>query len=193
MMSSNQPNDQHNQKALLLNSNAFFNKKFIAVLLIILLTVAIVFFLNTKSPYKKIVIEDIHTGDTMWQEEVEKGDWFSHRYIHSVEKSPVEEKFKVDEDWVILTMESWTKSFGAGLPYERKGDVEMKDGYYILRNLNRPVHGGVLRMQPSELFPHSFFFEEQEVVLSEPPYSDTQILIEIQDMTWKDKLMATFG
>ncbi|GEL77808.1 DUF1850 domain-containing protein [Tenuibacillus multivorans] len=190
-MSSNPSTEQQNQRALL-KSNAFFNKKFIITLVMIIMVVTTVVLLFMNTTGKKLVIEDLHNGDILWQEEVHRGDWFSHRYIHSVERSPVEEKFKIDEDWVILTMESWTKSFGAGLPYEYKGDVKMEDGYFIIQNLNRPVFGGELKMQPSHLYPHAFHFKDQEVTLSEPPYSDTQILIEVQDMNIWDRIKLLF-
>ncbi|RPF53310.1 DUF1850 domain-containing protein [Aquisalibacillus elongatus] len=191
MSKSNRSTEQNNRKALL-TGNAFFNKKFGLFLLAFILTVATAVLLYMNDSGKKLVIEDLQNGDIMWQEQVNQEDWFSHRYIHSVEKSPVIEKFKIDQDWTILTMESWTKSFGAGLPYEDKGDVEMKDGFFVIQNLNRPVIGGELKFQPSHLYPHTFHFEDQEVTLSEPPYSDTQILVTIKDETFWDWIKFSF-
>ncbi|WP_054752176.1 DUF1850 domain-containing protein [Piscibacillus salipiscarius] len=138
----------------------FLRKKYWLITIIAVTTVVL---LLTIQSGKKLVIEDLQTGHILWQEQVDRGDWFSHRYIHSVEKSPVIEKFKISGDWRILTMESWTKSFGAGLPYEDKGDVEMKDGFFVIKNLNRPVFGGELKFQPSHLYPHTFKFKDQTI------------------------------
>ncbi|WP_277674279.1 DUF1850 domain-containing protein [Piscibacillus halophilus] len=187
-MSSNRSTEQDNQKALL-SSNAFFKKKYWFLIIAVATVILLLFTINVG---KKIVIEDLQTGNILWQEEVERGDWFSHRYIHSVEKSPVIEKFKVNHDWEILTMESWTKSFGAGLPYEDKGDVEMKDGYFVIQDLNKPVFGGELKFQPSELYPHTFRFKDKEVTFSEPPYSETKILVDIQNATIWDRIKGLF-
>jgi hypothetical protein len=166
-------------RALLL-SNALFRRKKVMLLLSLLLLIAI--FLSWKSPYRVLVIEEVKSGDTLWQREINEEDWFRHEYIHSVEKSIVIEKFKLAEGGRILAMESWTRSFGAGMPYEQKGTVEMKDGFYILKDLKDPID--VIHMQPSHLYPHHFYFKEEEVVLSEPPYKRNHIKFEVREMNW---------
>lgn len=188
-MNKNNRSTEHDNKKALRLSNAFFKKKYWLIIAIAVTTVVLLFTINAG---KKLVIEDLKTGDILWQEQIERGDWFSHRYIHSVEKSPVIEKFKVSDDWEILTMESWTKSFGAGLPYEDKGDVEMKDGYFVIQDLNKPVYGGELKFQPSHLYPHTFHFKDEEVTFSEPPYSETRILVEIKNATLWDRIKLLF-
>ncbi|MGM8216133.1 DUF1850 domain-containing protein [Bacillaceae bacterium W0354] len=183
-------NDQH--KKALLNSNAFFKKKAFKFSISILIVVVIVLLLILPSSNKKLVIKSLDTDEILWQNNINAGDWFYHRYIHSVEKSPVIEKFMVNENYEILTMESWTKSFGAGMPYEREGKVEISDGYYILRDLNRPVHGGVLRIKPSGLFPHTFHFKDQELTISESPFVGHKLLIEIQPVKIYEKIIQLF-
>ncbi|MCD8511374.1 MAG: DUF1850 domain-containing protein [Bacillus sp. (in: Bacteria)] len=178
-------NVKNQQKRALLGGNVLFQKMIrvgIFVSLFFILLLLALTFIN--SPYRALVILDDKTEEILWQNRIENNEWFSHQYIHSVERSPVLEKFRVDSDGVIYTMESWTKSFGAGLPHTQEGTVELRDGYYILKDLNRPVHGGVLLMQPSAMFPHSFYFQEQEVMLSEAPFAGTRIRIEVVTLTW---------
>lgn len=180
-MSNNRTKQLKRKRALLASSALFKRKKYVAI---IAAALCIIIFLNLASPYKLIFIEDVRTNNVLWKSDIKTDEWFHHQYIHSVEKTIVIEKFRVDHTGEILTMESWTRSFGAGLPFEQQGTVEIKDGYYILRDLNRPIHGGVLLMKPSTLYPHSFHFRELELSLSEPPYAGTVIKIDVKQANW---------
>lgn len=166
--------------------NAFSSEKRKKSLIIIIVTFCIIIstflLLSLPSPHKALVIEERKTGKIFWQREIEANDWFRHEYIHSVEKSLVIEKFMVDDTGQIFAMESWTRSFGAGLPYEQKGTVEMVDGFYILKDLYDPID--VIHMMPSHLHRHTFHFKEEEVVLSEPPYTRNVIKFEVRDLNW---------
>lgn len=191
MMNSNLNTDSQGQKKrTLLIGNVLFQKLDLKWLLICIIILLVAIFLNYPSPYKTLVIEDIKTEEILWHKDILTEEWFEHQYIHSVEKSPVIEKFKVDKSGQILTMESWTKSFGAGLPYERQGTTAMVDGFFVLKELNRPIHGGVLQIQPSSLYPHTFHFKKNVVVLSEPPYSSTRIKIEVKHKSWANKILS---
>ncbi len=143
-------------------------------------------------PQHLLVISDMNTGETLWESDIKQGETFFHEYIHSVEKSPVKEVFQYSSTGEVMTMESWTKSFGAGLPYQREGDVEMKDGYYVLKNLNRPVHGGALRMKPSSLYPHTFYFRDQTIYLSKEPFVTKIIEINVIDLPWWEGFISSF-
>lgn len=162
------------------------------VIFVIFISIGIGIFLNLTSPYKALVIENIRTGEILWKSDIKIDEWFEHQYIHSVEKSPVIEKFRINDMGEIITMESWTKSFGAGLPFLQQGNVEMIDGFYVMRDLNRPTHGGVLQMKPSTLYPHTFHFREQELQLSEAPFAKALIKIETKQMTWLEAIMLYF-
>ncbi|MFS0724654.1 DUF1850 domain-containing protein [Paenibacillus sp. 1P07SE] len=153
-----------------------------------LVGLAAIVFLRLESPYNWLMIEDYKSGTVLWKHEIEAGEWFSHRYIHSVERSPVIEKFQFDDRGRLCTMESWTRSFGAGLPYELQGETERIDGYYVSRELNRLVGSGGIRMLPSSLFPHAFYFREEEILLSEAPYAGNRITIFVKPMTWLESI-----
>ncbi len=190
MTSSNSQVNGTNKKALLAG-NAFL-KSLKWVLPILLVLIVLIFFIFLNHPTYVLQIEKVETGEILWESEIEKEEWFAHEYIHSVEKSPVIEKFKFDKSGEILTMESWTKSFGAGLPYERKGTVDMIDGYFVIKDLNRPIHGGSLMMQPSDLFPHKFYFQDEELMLSEAPFVKNAIEIKVVEMNGFQSLVHLF-
>ncbi|QOY36747.1 DUF1850 domain-containing protein [Anaerobacillus isosaccharinicus] len=149
----------------------------------------IIVLLNISSPHKFLVIEEAKTGKVLWKSEISAEDWFHHEYIHSVEKSLVIEKFKIDQTGQIFAMESWTRSFGAGLPYELKGTVEIADGYYISKELYEPID--VLHMQPSHLHLHTFHLRGDVVVLSEAPFTRTHLKFYIKKLNWLEFIFWT--
>jgi len=135
---------------------------------------AIVFYINQPL---KIAVVDMATEETIFSEEVEYGERFKVNYIHSVERSPVSEIFEVRKDG-IYTMESHTESFGAGMPYEGEETV-LEDGKFIIKNINRKVHGGTLKIRPSSVFPHHILIGSHDLLISEPPYKGKNLEIKI--------------
>lgn len=129
-------------------------------------------------------IVSMRSGATLWEAPIEAGERFSHRYIHSVERSEVREVFTVRETGDIVAMESWTRSFGAGLPYERKGEVSLEQGYYVLRNIEQTVDQ--LHMMPSHLFPHTFHFKNITIDLHDRPFVRNLLTIRVVPIShWK--------
>ncbi|MGP4042176.1 DUF1850 domain-containing protein [Gracilibacillus sp. D59] len=155
---------------------------FLATITVVFLLVAGLL-LFVPSHYQ-LVVRDMTTKGILWTDTIVKGDRFSHRYIHSVEKSPVKEVFEFSDAGKLMTMESWTKSFGAGLPYQRIGEVSLQDGYYVLKNINRPIHEDVLRIKPSDLYPHTFSFQNQTIYLSKQPFVGRVIEIDVIRSSW---------
>ena len=124
-----------------------------------------------------LLVSDMETGEVLYSTTVEEGERFSVDYIHSVERSPVTEVFEV-RNTDIYTMESHTESFGAGMPYEGE-EVEMKDGKFVIKNINRRVHGGTLRVRPSAVFPHHVRIGGEEITISDLPYKGRNLEIEV--------------
>ncbi|HPF04595.1 MAG TPA: DUF1850 domain-containing protein [Spirochaetota bacterium] len=65
--------------------------------------------------FKGITITDYKTGKLLYFNSADTGDRFSVRYIHSVNKSPVEDFFRIDDDTIIIERSVFT-AFGAGVP-----------------------------------------------------------------------------
>ena len=159
-----------NDKKALLIRNAFLS----LTSLFIVLELVIMFQLNQPI---KIIIEDMSTEEELFVQEVEYGERFEVNYIHSVERSPVSEVFEVRGDG-IYTMESHTESFGAGMPYAGE-DVELKDGTFTIKNINRKVHGGTLRIRPSSVFPHHIIIGDTDIVISNAPYKGKNLEVKL--------------
>ncbi len=112
------------------------------------------YFLQIYLPYADIVF---------FEEPVQPGATFYHEYFHSVELSPVREHFIIGENYQMIATESWSKSFGAGLPYETKDKLERIDGFFVIHEEREIEH---LNLLPSDLYPHFFFYGEKTVDLS---------------------------
>jgi hypothetical protein len=174
--------DLHAKKRALLASNAFFNKYKKNIFLVWFGLHFIVLLFTWPSPHLVLIIEEAKTDKILWKEETKPGDWFEYHYIHSVELSQVIEKYKLDHQGTILAMESWTGSFGAGLPYELSDNIEFIDGFYVVKDINRSIDQ--INFLPSDLNPAIFNFKEHKVVLSEPPYARKHLRIEVRSLTW---------
>ena len=124
-----------------------------------------------------LTIEDMASGEALFTQRVSQGERFAVTYIHSVERSPVKEIFEIRQS-DIYTMESHTESFGAGMPYDGE-EIEMKDGKFIIRNINRKVHGGALRVRPSSVFPHHVEIGKNRIIISETPYEGRNLEIKV--------------
>ncbi|MFD0959888.1 DUF1850 domain-containing protein [Paenibacillus chungangensis] len=118
------------------------------------------------------------SGKVLWSDNVQPGEVFLVRYVHSVELSPVLEFFMVGDDGEIVATESRTRSFGAGLPHEKKGITELAGGYYVMRGLHEPV--GELHVQPSYLHSHTLQFKGVTVHLNESPYAREHLIVRAQ-------------
>ncbi len=132
------------------------------LMFIVILYIAITIIALYPTSQYFLIIKEYHSGKTLWVREIKSGDWFYHEYVHSVELTSVIEKYKMIGPGDIRAMESWTRSFGAGLPYEFNENVEIRNGVYIIKDLNRPVD--VIHMMPSHLQPHTFHFHDETLL-----------------------------
>jgi hypothetical protein len=80
---------------------------------------------------------------------VKKGDPFSLKYIHSVQKTPVAENFIiVGADELVLDSTVY-ETYGVGLPFlPGEGSFERRDGKFILSGIGRKFAKVALRTSP---------------------------------------------
>jgi hypothetical protein len=151
MMSSR--NKKYSKKALLFSTAFFF----------LLMTVGLMMLTASKEDDYYLQIYLPYEDTVYFETPIQANDTFYHEYLHSVELSPVREYFKIDDQYNMIATESWTRSFGAGLPYETKDELEMKDGFFVMKQERLIEH---LNLLPSHLFPHAFYVGDHEVDLS---------------------------
>jgi len=91
----------------------FTRHKKIVIPLFLSLISAIVLLLPMQ---KGITITDYKTGHMLYCHSAVKGDIFSLHYIHSVNKSPVEDFFIIGNNDELVLEKTVFRSFGAGVP-----------------------------------------------------------------------------
>jgi hypothetical protein len=79
---------------------------------------------------------------------LKNGEFFSVRYIHSVQKTPVEEFFLVEKTGMIELRETLYEDFGAGLPFlvEEGKKFTSRDGKFRITGYRVPFKEIVFRV-----------------------------------------------
>ncbi|MDV2684970.1 DUF1850 domain-containing protein [Alkalihalophilus lindianensis] len=70
--------------------------------------------------------------------DINVGDQWTIKWIHSVEKTPWEETYEVSEDGSLRLVETVFYSFGAGVPHE-KGSMTIEDGKVVTREIDQEI------------------------------------------------------
>jgi len=92
-------------------------------------------------PCHVLRIEAAREHQTVFIHRIRPDDTFSTTYIHSVERSPVREYFRVDRDFRIVLYETHFSSCNTGLPTTLSGDEKLyNDGDHLrISHMNRVV------------------------------------------------------
>jgi hypothetical protein len=99
--------------------------------------------------------------------DVKSGDRFSITYIHSVNKSPIEDQFIIDDEYNIALSKSIFKSFGAGVPstFDDCGRFEFFDDRIEVSYDNRVI--GKLALRIGTIADHRFMMCGKNIKLNE--------------------------
>ncbi len=97
---------------------------------------------------RQFVVTDDRTGEILFSTAVEPGDVFGMKYIHSVNKSPIEDVFEILDDNSIMLKKTIFRSFGAGVPYElEEGQLlDVRDDRIEISNINRQIDSYLLKV-----------------------------------------------
>ncbi len=96
---------------------------------------------------------------------VKEGDEFTVKWIHSVELTPWEEIFRIDDQNEIVLDRTRFQQYGAGVPDECAGELCYEDGYIVYRNINQKIDS--LPYGISDFAKHQFVFKDRTVNLYE--------------------------
>ncbi len=97
---------------------------------------------------RQFIVTDDSTGEVLFSTAVEPGDVFGMKYVHSVNKSPIEDVFEILDDNRIMLKKTVFRSFGAGVPYElEEGQVlDVMDDRIEISNINRRIDRYLLKI-----------------------------------------------
>ncbi len=98
-------------------------------------------------PVQCVVMTDAETDEVYFQQPLEADGVFSVSYIHSVNKSNVEEYYRLENDEIYLFRARY-RAFGAGVATElEEGQtLSYEDGYMIIDNIHYQIPNLVYRV-----------------------------------------------
>ncbi len=97
---------------------------------------------------KQFIVTDEQTGKVLYSIPVRPGDVFSVKYVHSVNKSPVEDVFEIAGDNGIMLKKTVFRSFGAGIPYELEDGqiLDVMEDRIEIGNIDRMIDRFLLKI-----------------------------------------------
>lgn len=96
---------------------------------------------------------------------VKPNEEFTVKWIHSVELTPWEEIFKIDDNYNMILDRTRFQQFGAGVPDSAGTDSYIIDGYIVFSGINRKID--LLPYGISSFAKHTFVFRDKEYKLFE--------------------------
>lgn len=108
--------------------------------------------------YPCLVVEDA-AGKTLFKNRVSEGCHFTIRFIHSVARSPVEEKFEIIGPGEFRLRETVYSDFGAGMPEQTSGQtMTFEDGKIRLSGYD--VAFSDLRLRVGHVADHTIIMDD---------------------------------
>lgn len=102
------------------------------------LTLLLALSLTSCASPPELVVADAESGTDFFHVNVDEVDALSLAWIHSIEKTPWEERYRVADDHLVLT-DVYLKSFGAGAPTDLEGITRNEDGMVHTSSIDREI------------------------------------------------------
>ncbi len=153
-------------------------KKFLAAaVLMLIITAAAVIFIQLRTDY--LVLYNADTGKRYLTEKAEQGFEFSVEFIHSVNKTPVKDTYRIEEG-KIRAYSTTYRSFGAGVQTQLEDGQEMTvdgDGNMIITGFD--ITYDPLRYIVSAAYDHVLFIGDRQISLRETCGKNARVVFEV--------------
>lgn len=126
----------------------------------IIFTFAIILIIISFIPVRVLLAEDYKTTHYIKSWRVRDEEPFEILYTHSVELTPVTERYKVKGDKIVLT-DAFFHSLGAGLPATTPYEFRLKDDGFEIYGINEEFEDFVYRTGAVRAN-HKLIFEDRE-------------------------------
>jgi hypothetical protein len=135
-------------------------------LIIVIITVGVILWISLFSPCLTFKVEEMRSGVRLYQAPVKVGDRFALEFVHSVERTPVKEVFRIERYSKIYLIETEYESFGAGLPtMPDEGEQSVVEGGKIrITGMRREIEPFLIAVSP--IPGHVLTIGGEEVVLA---------------------------
>ncbi|MFP8957886.1 DUF1850 domain-containing protein [Natrialbaceae archaeon A-CW3] len=159
-------------------------RRTLVVALLVLVVASVVLASGTQSePARTLVVSDAETGDRLLEVDVDDGTEVSISYTHSVEKTPVEDVYVVDDDRLRMTKMVF-QSHGAGLPSDET--VERTDDGFVVER-NTPFE--TLRVTPGEIAGHELVVGDERYDLVERSNGSVAVSVEVDERNVLERVL----
>lgn len=137
---------------------------------IVIVTMALLFVVACNVAKNSLIIYNIDDNNSNAKKvkvsyDITNDDFFSVEFIHSVNKSPVIEYYKIDKEKNIYIYKTIYYNYGAGVPTELSGDETLSfgdDGSMIIDNINKKIDN--LTYYLSDLYDHVLRINDGEAI-----------------------------
>ncbi|NLB73349.1 MAG: DUF1850 domain-containing protein [Firmicutes bacterium] len=157
-------------------------------LIIVVIAAGTILWISLFSPRLTFKVEEMYSGVRLYQAPVKEGDGFVLEFVHSVERTPVKEVFRIERDGKIYLVETEYESFGAGLPTmpdEREESV-VEGGKIRITGMRREIEPFLVAVSPVP--GHVLTVGGEEVVLASLAKPGTGLRIRVV----REPLLAPF-
>ncbi len=114
----------------------------------------------------RLVVSNFSTAEVITSLKVKIGDRFTIRYIHSVDKTPIFEEFRLDRDQGLVLEKTWFTMFGAGLGHwSGHGNLTQDADWITINNIEKPLGSFILRIGALNVG-HTIIYHDQKINLS---------------------------
>jgi len=114
----------------------------------------------------RLVVSNFATAEVIASLKVKIGDRFTIRYIHSVDKTPIFEEFRLDRDQGLVLEKTWFTMFGAGLGHwPGHGDLTQDADWITIDNIEKPLGSFILRIGALNVG-HTIIYHDHKINLS---------------------------
>jgi len=163
----------------------FTRHKKIIILLPLFIVSAVVIFLPL---FKGVTITDYKTGRLLYYHAADTGDMFSVNYIHSVNKSPVEDFFFIGDQDELVLEKTVFKSFGAGVPAspEDGGDLKVYKDRIEVIGIKRRIDNFLLFIGVTA--EHRFKMDKDEFMLRHISHPQRNLMIRVERISLFNKI-----
>ena len=148
-----------------------------AAVLMLIITAAAVIFIQLRTDY--LVLYNADTGKRYLTEKAEQGFEFSVEFIHSVNKTPVRDTYRI-EGGKIRAYSTTYRSFGAGVQTQLEEGQEMTvDGDGNMTVTGFDITYDPLRYVISAAHDHVLFIGDRQISLRETCGKNTRVVFEV--------------
>lgn len=128
-----------------------------------------------------LVVEDAETGEQYVTEPVETGSTVGLQYMHSVEKTPVYDEYRVEGETLVNTRMEF-ESYGWGLP--ASANVTNVNGTFVYDPQEPIMTLETLSVSPGRIANHTLIVDDRRIdLVAQTNASDVRIHVERRTLT----------